>query len=60
MLDGSKFILQLQGVFFFIELDVYKCISSTLIRNCPSNEQKLDNKDNVLSQNYTMMLWKWQ
>ena len=56
MLDNSEFISFLKAVFYFIELVMYKPICNSLIRDCPSNDQKCDNKDNLLSWNYTTLM----
>ena len=42
---ASVFVSFLQAVFFFIELTIYKCICNALSSDCPSDDQKSNNKD---------------
>ena len=37
---APEFVSLLEGVFFFIELGMYMCISSTQIRDYPTNDQQ--------------------
>ena len=53
---APEFVSLLEGVFFFIELGMYMCISNTQIRDYPTNDQKWDNKDNFISWKYTTVL----
>ena len=45
---AAEFVSFLQAAFFFIELVIYKRICNALISDCPSNNQKCDNKDNLV------------
>ena len=53
---NRKFVPFLKIVTFFIGLLIHKC--NALISDCPSNDPKWDSNDNLLSWNYTIMLWK--
>ena len=55
---AAEFVSFLQAVFFFIELVIYKRICNALISDCPSNDQKCDNKDNLVLLNYPVVLRK--
>ena len=57
MLDNFWVCLILQVVFSFIESVIYKHICNALISDCPSNDKKLDSKDNLISWNYTTVFW---
>ena len=50
----------LQAVFFFMEFVIYKRICDVLVNDCLSNGEKWDSKDNLLSWNYAIVLWKRQ
>ena len=45
---ATEFVSFLQAAFSFIELVIYKRICNALISDCPSNDQKCDNKDNLV------------
>ena len=45
---AAEFVSFLQAAFSFIELVIYKRICNALISDCPSNNQKCDNKDNLV------------
>ena len=52
------FVSFLQAVFFFIELVIYKRICNALSSDYPSDDQKWNNKDNLLLWNCPIVLLK--